>query len=94
VSSTRVSYVDRAEWIRLPRRPDPSLSRARAFVDSCRQDIAHPGGVLGAGAAAAINVFVPGTWLQAVGGWAWCCRSAPRADAFVAASTIWLTSTT
>jgi uncharacterized protein len=60
--------VGRAEWIRLPRRPDPSHSRARAFVESCRHDIAHAGGflVIGAAVAAAINVLVPVSWLQSV----------------------------
>jgi uncharacterized membrane protein YraQ (UPF0718 family) len=60
--------LGRPEWIRMPRRPDPALGRGRAFLESCRHDIAHAGGflVIGAAAAAAINVFVPGTWLQSV----------------------------
>jgi uncharacterized membrane protein YraQ (UPF0718 family) len=61
--------IGRPEWIKLPRRPDPSeVGRARAFWAACRHDIGHAGGflVLGAMVAAAITVLVPGTWLQHV----------------------------
>ncbi len=60
--------LGQSEWLRLPRRPDPAHGKARAFWASCRHDIAHAGGflVVGAGVAAAINVFVPGTWLERV----------------------------
>lgn len=59
--------LGRAEWIRLPHRPDlDDLSRARAFWSAVRHDIVHAGGflVLGAMAAASINVLVPERWLQ------------------------------
>jgi hypothetical protein len=59
--------LGRAEWIRLPHRPDlDDLSRGRAFWAACRHDIVHAGGflVLGAMAAATINVIVPEAWLQ------------------------------
>lgn len=61
--------LGKPEWIRLPRRPDlDSLSRGRAFWAAIRHDVIHAGGflVLGAMAAATINVFVPGRWMQAV----------------------------
>jgi uncharacterized membrane protein YraQ (UPF0718 family) len=59
--------LGRAEWIRLPHRPDlDDMSKARAFWSACRHDIMHAGGflVLGAAAAATINVVVPEAWLQ------------------------------
>jgi uncharacterized membrane protein YraQ (UPF0718 family) len=59
--------LGRAEWIRLPRRPDlDGVSRGRAFWSACRHDVVHAGGflVLGAAAAATINVVVPEAWLQ------------------------------
>jgi uncharacterized membrane protein YraQ (UPF0718 family) len=59
--------LGKAEWIRLPHRPDlDDLSRARAFWSACRHDVMHAGGflVLGAAAAATINVVVPEAWLQ------------------------------
>ncbi|MCA2215023.1 permease [Wangella sp. NEAU-J3] len=59
--------LGRADWIRLPHRPDlDDQSRARAFWSACRHDIMHAGGflVLGAAAAATINVVVPEAWLQ------------------------------
>jgi hypothetical protein len=59
--------LGKAEWIRLPHRPDlDDLSRGRAFWAACRHDIMHAGGflVLGAAAAATINVVVPEKWLQ------------------------------
>jgi uncharacterized protein len=61
--------LGRAEWIRLPHRPDPDgMSRGRAFWAAVRHDIMHAGGylVLGAAAAATINVVVPERGLQAV----------------------------
>ncbi|HEX8627436.1 MAG TPA: permease [Catenuloplanes sp.] len=59
--------LGRAEWIRLPHRPDlEGVSKGRAFWSACRHDIVHAGGflVLGAMAAATINVLVPEAWLQ------------------------------
>jgi uncharacterized protein len=59
--------VGRADWIRLPHRPDrEGTSRARAFWTACRHDVLHAGGflVVGAAAAATINVLVPERWLQ------------------------------
>ncbi|MFV2010965.1 MULTISPECIES: permease [unclassified Micromonospora] len=59
--------LGRTDWIRLPRRPDlDDLSRARAFWAAVRHDIMHAGGflVIGAMAAASINVLVPERWLQ------------------------------
>lgn len=56
-----------ADWIRLPHRPDvDGLSRGRAFWSAVRHDVIHAGGflVLGAMAAASINVLVPERWLQ------------------------------
>jgi len=52
----------RAEWIRLPRRAHlDGLPRMEAFWAACRDDIIHAGGflVVGAMAAATINVVVP-----------------------------------
>ncbi len=59
--------LGKADWIRLPHRPDlDDESKARAFWAACRHDIMHAGGflVLGAAAAATINVLVPDAWLQ------------------------------
>jgi uncharacterized protein len=92
--------VGRAEWIRLPHRPDlDDLSRARAFWAACRHDVMHAGGflVVGAAAAATINVLVPQAWLQGVAGnpvlsvlalavLAVLLSICSEADAFVAAS--------
>jgi uncharacterized protein len=92
--------LGRAEWIRLPHRPDlDDLSRWRAFWAACRHDIVHAGGflVLGAMAAATINVVVPERWLQlvaahpvvsivALAGLAVLLSICSEADAFVAAS--------
>jgi uncharacterized membrane protein YraQ (UPF0718 family) len=61
--------LGRSEWIRLPRRPElDDGSRARAFWAACRHDVMHAGGflVLGAAAAATINVAVPESWLQSL----------------------------
>ncbi|MEV6849915.1 permease [Actinoplanes sp. NPDC051411] len=90
----------RQEWIKLPHRSDlDDLSRWRAFWSACRHDILHAGGflVVGAAAAAAINVLVPGSWLQSVAGrpvvsvialalLAVLLSICSEADAFVAAS--------
>jgi uncharacterized membrane protein YraQ (UPF0718 family) len=59
--------LGRTEWIRLPHRPDlEGASKGRAFWSACRHDVVHAGGflVLGAAAAASINVLVPEAWLQ------------------------------
>ncbi|MFY1693059.1 permease [Plantactinospora sp. WMMB782] len=59
--------LGRAHWIRLPHRPElDDLSRGRAFWAAVRHDVVHAGGflVLGAMAAAAINVLVPERWLR------------------------------
>ncbi|MEJ3746593.1 permease [Actinomycetes bacterium KLBMP 9797] len=59
--------LGRADWIRLPHRPDlDGVSRGQAFWAAVRHDIVHAGGflVVGAMAAATINVVVPERWLQ------------------------------
>ncbi|MDG4832694.1 permease [Solwaraspora sp. WMMD1047] len=59
--------LGRTDWIRLPHRPElDDSSRWRAFWGAVRHDIVHAGGflVLGAAAAACINVLVPERWLQ------------------------------
>ena len=61
--------IGKSEWIRLPHRPDlDDTSRGRAFWAACRHDVMHAGGflVVGAAAAATINVLVPGSWLQSL----------------------------
>jgi uncharacterized membrane protein YraQ (UPF0718 family) len=61
--------LGRADWIRLPRRPEVhDGSKVRAFSEAFRHDVMHAGGflVVGAAAAATINVFVPETWLRGV----------------------------
>ncbi|BCJ46996.1 permease [Actinoplanes ianthinogenes] len=61
--------LGKPEWIRLPHRPDlDDSSKARAFWAACRHDVMHAGGflVLGAAAAATINVVIPGAWLQSL----------------------------
>ncbi|WP_373292725.1 permease [Mangrovihabitans endophyticus] len=92
--------LGKTEWIRLPHRPDlDDLSRARAFWAACRHDVMHAGGflVIGAAAAATINVVVPESWLQSLAGNAVVSVIAlaalavllsicSEADAFVAAS--------
>lgn len=92
--------LGRADWIRLPHRPDlDDLSRSRAFWSACRHDVMHAGGflVVGAAAAATINVAVPDAWLQglagnpvlsvlALAGLAVLLSICSEADAFVAAS--------
>ncbi|MFC4109520.1 permease [Micromonospora zhanjiangensis] len=91
--------LGRTEWIRLPARAEPEGSRARAFWAACRHDVIHAGGflVLGAMAAATINVFVPEVWLRQLAGSPFLAIPAlavlavllsicSEADAFVAAS--------
>jgi uncharacterized protein len=92
--------LGKAEWIRLPHRPDlDGLSRGRAFWAATRHDIMHAGGflVIGAAAAASINVLVPDRWLQSLAGHevlsvialavlAVLLSICSEADAFVAAS--------
>ncbi|MFC0532600.1 permease [Phytohabitans kaempferiae] len=59
--------LGKAEWIRLPHRPDvDGMPKGRAFWASVRHDVVHAGGflVIGAMAAATINVVVPERWLQ------------------------------
>jgi uncharacterized membrane protein YraQ (UPF0718 family) len=58
--------LGRSEWIRLPHRHDEGASKGRAFWSACRHDVVHAGGflVVGAAAAATINVLVPEAWLQ------------------------------
>ena len=61
--------LGRLEWIRMPHRPElDDRSKGRAFWAACRHDIIHAGGflVLGAMAAATINVLVPDAWLQSL----------------------------
>ncbi|GAA4603631.1 permease [Actinoplanes octamycinicus] len=92
--------LGRPEWIRLPHRPDlDDTSKARAFWAACRHDVMHAGGflVLGAAAAATINVVIPAAWLQtladnpiisiiALATLAVLLSICSEADAFVAAS--------
>ena len=59
--------LGKTEWIKLPHRPDlDDASKGRAFWSACRHDVVHAGGflVVGAAAAATINVIVPEAWLQ------------------------------
>jgi hypothetical protein len=59
--------LGRADWIRLPHRAGlDDESKGRAFWAAIRHDLMHAGGflVLGAAAAATINVLVPEAWLQ------------------------------
>jgi uncharacterized protein len=91
--------LGKQEWIRLPQRPTDGMSKGQAFWHSCRHDVMHAGGflVLGAAAAATINVVVPAQWLQSVAGQpvlsilalallAVLLSICSEADAFVAAS--------
>lgn len=92
--------LGRADWIKLPHRPDlDDASRGRAFWAACRHDVMHAGGflVVGAAAAATINVVVPEAWLQGLAGQpvlavlalavlAVLLSICSEADAFVAAS--------
>ncbi|MEV6347527.1 permease [Actinoplanes sp. NPDC051851] len=61
--------IGRPEWIKLPHRPDlDDASKWRAFWAACRHDVMHAGGflVVGAAAAATINVVIPEAWLQSL----------------------------
>jgi uncharacterized protein len=61
--------IGRPDWIRLPHRPElQDGSKVRAFSAAFRHDVMHAGGflVMGAAAAATINVFVPQTWQHTV----------------------------
>nr|WP_089009927.1 permease [Micromonospora viridifaciens] len=92
--------LGRAEWIRLPHRPHlDGLPRMEAFWAACRHDVIHAGGflVVGAMAAATINVVVPQQFLQdlaarpvlsvlALAALAVVLSICSEADAFVAAS--------
>jgi uncharacterized membrane protein YraQ (UPF0718 family) len=62
--------LGKTEWIKLPHRPDlDGMTKAAAFWAACRHDVMHAGGylVVGAMAAATINVAVPQQWLKALG---------------------------
>jgi uncharacterized membrane protein YraQ (UPF0718 family) len=62
--------LGRPEWISLPGRPElTGGSRSVAFWAACRDDFTHAGGllVLGAAAAATLNVAVPKHWMQTLG---------------------------
>jgi len=62
--------LGKLEWIKLPHRPDlAGMSKAAAFWAAARHDVVHAGGylVIGAMAAATINVAVPQRWLQTLG---------------------------
>lgn len=90
----------RGEWIRIPRRDHPpGASRHHVFLASATHDFLHAGGflVVGAMAAAVLNVFVPREWLAtladqpvlsviALAALAVVLSICSEADAFVAAS--------
>lgn len=92
--------LGKAEWIRLPARPDfAGLSKWGAFWASCRHDFVHAGGflVIGGITAAVLNVTVPPAWLQVIADYpllavlvlallAVLLSICSEADAFVAAS--------
>ncbi|WP_067975202.1 permease [Nocardiopsis trehalosi] len=59
----------RTDWIRAPRtHHDPGAPRWRVFQESMTHDLMHAGGflVVGALAAATLNVIVPREWVSAV----------------------------
>lgn len=61
--------VGRTDWLKLPnQKVDLTASKARIFRDSMQHDLLHAGGflVVGATAAATLNVTVPRDWLRAV----------------------------
>ncbi|MBO0869634.1 MAG: permease [Micromonosporaceae bacterium] len=61
--------LGRAEWLRPRPRPElAGLSRWPALLAACRHDITQAGGflVIGAAAAATLNVAMPPGWLHAV----------------------------
>ncbi|WP_188196191.1 permease [Nonomuraea sp. SYSU D8015] len=90
----------RAAWSPAPRRPAaPGQGRWAAFLDAMCHDLLHAGGylVVGALAAATLNVVIPREWLTALGGvpvvsvlvlalLAVLLSICSEADAFVAAS--------
>jgi uncharacterized membrane protein YraQ (UPF0718 family) len=92
--------LGRTEWIRLPHRAHlDNLPRMEAFWAACRHDVIHAGGflVVGAMAAATINVAVPQRFLHdlaarpllsvlALAALAVLLSICSEADAFVAAS--------
>jgi uncharacterized membrane protein YraQ (UPF0718 family) len=93
--------VGKGEWIRIPSRPEVHgrAGRLEAFRQAMRHDIVHAGGflVVGAMAAATINVIVPAGWVNAAAGdavvsvlllalLAVLMSICSEADAFVAAS--------
>jgi uncharacterized membrane protein YraQ (UPF0718 family) len=58
--------LGKESWIRLPHRPDlEGKAKFEAFWSAIRHDVMHAGGylVMGAAAAATINVVVPAAWL-------------------------------
>jgi uncharacterized membrane protein YraQ (UPF0718 family) len=62
--------LGKLEWIKLPHRPHlDGASRPAAFWAALRHDVMHAGGylVIGAMAAATINVAVPQQWLRTLG---------------------------
>jgi uncharacterized membrane protein YraQ (UPF0718 family) len=61
--------LGKTEWIKLPHRPElDGMSKPAAFWAATRHDVMHAGGylVVGAMAAATINVLVPKEWMQAL----------------------------
>jgi uncharacterized membrane protein YraQ (UPF0718 family) len=62
--------LGKAEWIKLPHRPElDGMSKWAAFWAAARHDVMHAGGylVVGAMAAATINVAVPQHWMRTLG---------------------------
>ena len=62
--------LGKAEWIKLPHRPElDGMSKWAAFWAAARHDVMHAGGylVVGAMAAATINVVVPQQWMRTLG---------------------------
>ncbi|TDC96570.1 permease [Actinomadura sp. 7K507] len=61
--------IGKGEWIKIPSRPEVHgrAGRVEAFRQAMRHDIVHAGGflVVGAFAAATINVVVPSAWVSA-----------------------------
>ncbi|XRQ06680.1 permease [Actinomadura welshii] len=93
--------LGKGEWIRIPARPEAhgTAGRLEAFRQAMRHDIVHAGGflVVGAFAAATINVIVPAEWVNTAAGsavvsvlllavLAVLMSICSEADAFVAAS--------
>ncbi|MEV4093733.1 permease [Streptosporangium saharense] len=89
----------RREWLRVPSRSHGEGGRLARYGEAMRHDLLHAGGflVVGALAAATLNVAVPREWLDAVGGVPWLAvpvmavlavllSICSEADAFVAAS--------